>query len=493
MWGMGAGNTYYIKETKPPDDPEYSFTNGIIRLSFDRVGTASYDVKIIDGGTGISPGFTIHGLRLDEETQNAYIVATNAPKWVKETTSIQVAKQWNDSLDHAGQAVTVWLTVTDANGTVRRLKEAVLSSDNNWTARWDNMPKYEEDGVTPVKYGVEETYTPGYYSTVEQKTGQLVVSTKKWVDTTAFENGKVYILKNSSGQALSTLDSAADTGFKWVSVDEARGSPLAQWTASLNWNNVRLTNKAGQTITFYYGNGTPTDFFAYNQIGEDNDRKQYFNHWNTGNGIVFQVNGYYLANTLNSSNKFQNTTDYNQALRIIPATEAGTTETIPVEGLGFMVTNTPLDEETSLTVHKNWVVPPDMESSVYEREQVTVKLFANGEDTGRTATLSLKNGWSVSFKGLPYKDGEGKVISYTVKEIWVSEDWIPEYGEIFASNESVPNYSTTITNTYRTGGPELPSTGSASRLFYILGGLSIMLSSLTYGIGSRRKRERRVK
>ena len=53
-------------------------------------------------------------------------------------------------------------------------------------------------------------------------------------------------------------------------------------------------------------------------------------------------------------------------------------------------------------------------------------------------------------------------------------------------------YHVTFTNTYHTGGPELPSTGSAARLLYVLCGSGIMLGTLVYGIGSRRKRERRT-
>ena len=85
------------------------------------------------------------------------------------------------------------------------------------------------------------------------------------------------------------------------------------------------------------------------------------------------------------------------------------------------------------------------------------------------------------------------MIVYTVDEIWTKEKWSTSYGEIITSSGSPPTYSTTITNTYHPGGPELPSTGTASRLMYILCGSSLMLFSLVYGIGLRRKEERRRK
>ena len=491
MWGMGAGNVYYIRETKPPDDPDYGFPNGLICLTFDKRGNASYNVEIIDDGSGISPGFIVHGFRIDAETQQAYIVATNAPSWVKETTTVEVMKTWGDSLDHSGDSVTVYLTVTDADGTVRRLQEAVISEETEWMAKWENLPKYDRDGKTLIKYGVEESYFSGYYSTVEQKTGQFEISKTQWENADTFENGKVYVLKNSSGQALSTQRSAEDTGFMWISAEEAKTSSLALWTATVSSGTVRLTNKAGQTITFYYGNGSPTDFFALNQHLEDNNRKQFFTFTKVSGGFTLRYNNYYLYSSLNSSQKFQNGTQSSSALVLTPMTEVTETQKTPIEGTGFLISNTPLEKETSVTVKKEWVIPADMDKTIYEEEQVTVQLFADGAYTGRTVTLTLKNSWTATFRGLPYEDSDGKPITYTVKEVQSSDTWIVSYGEIIPLGSSPPNYSTTVTNTYRVGGPLLPSTGSNARLMYMLCGSSLMLGSLIYGILFRRKRERR--
>ncbi len=492
MWGMGAGNTYYIRETKPPDDPDYGFPNGIICLTFDQEGTASYNVKIVDDGEGISPGFIVHGFRIDTETQQAYIVATNAPSWVKETTTVQVLKRWQDSLNHDGTPVTVYLTVTDPDGTVRRLQEAQLSAGNAWLVRWDNLPKYDRDGTTPIRYGVEESYVSGYYSTVERQDGEFEIVRNVWQDVTTFENGKEYILKNSAGQALSTMQSGEDTGYKWVSAEEAKTSFLALWTAAVSGNNVRLTNRAGQTITYYYGNGSPTDFFAWNQKREDNNYKQYLAVTRSGSAVLLGYGRYYLADSMLSNGKYDDTTQSSQALRLTPATAVVITDNVSIEDQGFLVTNTPLEKETALTVLKDWVIPPDMDASAYEKEQVTVKLFANGTDTGRTVTLTLKNGWTATFRGLPYEDSEGNTIVYTVREIAPSEQWAVTYGEVVPSGGSPPLYTVTVTNTYRTGGPPLPTTGSSARLFYPLCGAALMLISLGAGIGLRRRRGRRV-
>jgi hypothetical protein len=99
---------------------------------------------------------------VDDETQQAYIIATNAPKWVKEVTSVETQKFWDDGGDHAGESVTVYLTVHDQDGTVRRLQEAQLNSDNGWNHLWENLPKYH--GGNLITYTVEEVSVPEGYT-----------------------------------------------------------------------------------------------------------------------------------------------------------------------------------------------------------------------------------------------------------------------------------------------------------------------------------------
>jgi len=165
---------------------------------------------------------------------------------------------------------------------------------------------------------------------------------------------------------------------------------------------------------------------------------------------------------------------------------------VPIEDQGFLIENTPLDKETSVSVSKKWVIPPDMNQSIYEEQQITVRLLANGVDTGRTVTLNLKNGWTDVFRGLPYEDMDGQVIEYSVREIIDNDKWAVSYGEVIATNSSPPVYSVKVTNTYRVG-ELLPSTGSPVRMLCILLGSGIMLGSVIYGIVFRRKQERRHK
>ena len=52
-------------------------------------------------------------------------------------------------------------------------------------------------------------------------------------------------------------------------------------------------------------------------------------------------------------------------------------------------------------------------------QSVTVKLLADGKDTGKTLILSEGNGWSGTFTGLD-EYAAGEKIAYTVEEVAVN-------------------------------------------------------------------------
>ena len=73
---------------------------------------------------------------------------------------------------------------------------------------------------------------------------------------------------------------------------------------------------------------------------------------------------------------------------------------------GFTITNT-ITGKVSVPVTKKWIGK--------EADSVTVHLYADGTDTGKSATLNAANQWQYTFANLEqYKDG--KAINYTIKE-----------------------------------------------------------------------------
>ena len=80
---------------------------------------------------------------------------------------------------------------------------------------------------------------------------------------------------------------------------------------------------------------------------------------------------------------------------------------------GYSLTNTHTPEQTNIAVSKVWKDTDDKDE--IRPDNITVKLLANGEDTGKVLVLSEEGKWVGSFTGLDvYKDG--KAIEYTVEE-----------------------------------------------------------------------------
>ncbi len=493
IWGLITGKIYYIRETKPPDKEAFSRAYGIICLALDKRGESSYSVEILpeidENGNEIAPsgGFTVYGFWINEETQEAYISVTNAHEWVEDTTTVQAHKVWGDALDHSGDSVTVYLTVTYPDGTVTRIRKEQLSAKNNWQYSWNNLPKYAEDGVTEITYGIEEAYVPGYSPTIEQvKT--IETTTVKWDNVTAFEDGQVYLLTTNSG-ALATV-SATSGNLRWVEVETAKTLPDALWTAKVSSGKVKFTNGNGQILNFNYGNSSNNRYF-----NATTSQGSYQELTPVKNGAGFRLyctrsNRSYYIGTLNTNGRATATTTASSGQTFTLMTRVTETTRQEAEGLAFRVTNEPLEQETSLKVTKVWDL--GMATGVaYEQSQVTVKLLSNGKDTGRTVTLNLKNGWQDTFWGLPYADAKGVPFTYTVEETWENKDWISSYGKVTLLPGTVPTYEVTVTNTYRLGyGYEMPVTGGAGKTLWVLIGLALMAGALVCGFLLRRKERR---
>lgn len=107
-----------------------------------------------------------------------------------------------------------------------------------------------------------------------------------------------------------------------------------------------------------------------------------------------------------------------------------TVEELPVDGYktsiagdvqnGFTVTNKflpppppPRIEDVSIPVEKVWEDDGNREN--LRPTSVTVRLYADGKDTGKSVVLTEANGWKGRFDALPKYDA-GKRITYTVKE-----------------------------------------------------------------------------
>ena len=493
VWGLSPFRAYYIKEVAPPDDPGYIPSQGVIQLILDKNGLSSDGATIreaVDANGNkipITNGFTIHGFRIDEENQAAYIVITNAQNWVTETTSIYVQKTWNDSEDHTYDAVTVFLNVTDPDGTVRRLREIQLSEENEWEYTWTNLPKFWKDpetgqeSDTPVVYTVSEGYVPGYGHTIRVLEDGMYEEVS-WAESQSFVNGRYYILKTSQG-CLSTVSKISDT-LTFVSEADAKNSSLAIWKATVSNGKVSLENGEGQKLNYYKAGNT-----RYFNVASGQNQTQNFTaqSHNGGLRLYYSDNKNYYVCGLNNRKYAEAKDKSNSALLFYPMERRNISYEVDIDGYGFSIVNTPLTDETALTVTKKWEHPLD-DDTLYEKEQVTFLLLANGVDTNRKETVTLQNNWTVTFSGLPYFDENGEPISYTVVELWENLDWISVMGDVNSSGGSDPTYSTTVINVYRwTNAVVLPATGGIGYPLYILIGMILISAPFVYGFSLRRR------
>ncbi|MCQ2428281.1 MAG: Cna B-type domain-containing protein, partial [Clostridia bacterium] len=114
---------------------------------------------------------------------------------------------------------------------------------------------------------------------------------------------------------------------------------------------------------------------------------------------------------------------------------------------GYSITNTYSPSKTSINIEKIWNDEADHDG--FRPSSVTVKLFADGKDTGKTVVLTAEENWRGVFADLDERtdDGSenGRVIVYTVEEVPV--DGYSSECEVQTDNEG-NEVGFIITNTH---------------------------------------------
>ena len=117
--------------------------------------------------------YTIEEIKVEgyESKVDGYnVINTHIP----ETTELTVVKLWDDGNDFD--------SIRPSSITVRLLADGseygdkmVLNAHNNWTAKWENLPKY--DNGTEIKYTVEEEPVLGYSASYSGIIGNTITIT----------------------------------------------------------------------------------------------------------------------------------------------------------------------------------------------------------------------------------------------------------------------------------------------------------------------------
>ena len=385
-----------------------------IAYTVEEVAVNGYDTAITGDA---SNGFTI----------------TNAHN--PETITLSGAKTWNDADNQDGKrpdSITIRLY---ANGTELKDKAVTVTADDGWKWSFAGLPKYADgkeitytisedavDGYTPAytDFDVTNTYTPEQTS---------ITVTKAWADSNnqdglcpesitvkllADGEATKHTLTLSSGNnwtgTFSGLDKYRDGGEEIVyTIEEVEVSGYDTVISGDASKGFVITNSHTPATTEVSGSKTWDD--ANDQDGKRPDSitiRLYANGKQVDTQTVTAKDDWKWS--------FTNLPKYADGKEI---TYTITEDTVPgytSEVDGYNVTNTYTPDKTSVTVTKAWNDAGNQDG--LRPAEITVKLLADGKDTGKTLTLSKENRWMGIFTDLDeYKDGQ-KIV-YTVEEVSV--------------------------------------------------------------------------
>ena len=283
-----------------------------------------------------------HVAKIVYDTEAAQVGDIQISNTYTQLMDLAVKKVWDDADDQDGMRpdeITIRLL---ANGEEVAGKTLTLNAANDWAGSFSGLPKYENG--QEIVYTIAEDAVPGYTATVD---GFTITNTHT-PETTAVSVEKV-----------------------WDDADDQDGMRPKEITIRLLANGEEV---AGKTLTLNAGNGWSGSFTGLDVYSE-------------GVAIVYTVEEDAVAG-------------YQPQITGNAAT-------------GFTITNTHTPEKTAVSVQKVWNDADDQDGM--RPDAVTVRLLADGQNTGKTLTLNADNDWAGSFSDLDaYK--EGAAIAYTVKE-----------------------------------------------------------------------------
>lgn len=439
-------------------------------------------------------------------------------KYAPKEIDYKVTKVWNDANNQDGkrpESVTVQLykKVGNADPVAVEGKKLTLTAKdktdaNTWVASFTNLPQYEAG--KEITYSIKEVDVPaGYEASV---TGQVVTNThnpdivilsgtKVWKDNNNQDGKrttsvKVQILKNDK-EVVQEIEVSEATGWKFESkaLPKYENGKLIEYKVKevvvKGYTSIITTDKDGKyTITNEY---TPEKIAVSGQKtwidNNDQDRIRpasitvalLANGKETGKtAIATAETGWKYEFT--ELDRYQNGKAIEYTVK-----EVGVPTGYTATETGINVTNTHTPEKTSVKGKKIW--KGDENHKDARPASITVKLFANGKDTGKTAIASEASGWTYEFTGLD-RYQEGKEIPYTVEEVNVPDGYTASVEGYNITNTHTPEKPTpgkpNEPGKPKKGG-ELPNTGSEPNQVALVAGIALL--GLGTGFLARRKKE----
>ena len=368
-----------------------------------------------------------------------------------ERIPVEGSKTWEDNDDQDGvrpQRITIRLK---ADGT--EVDSAVITKEDDWKWKFENLPKCK-DG-RQIDYTITEDSIKDHTPDKTQVTVTKVwndagdqdgirpdaVAVKLLADGTVTSRVLVLHESNHWSGTFTNLDKMK-SGKEIVYTVEENSSEAVTGTDGPGTYAVSVSGdaKKGFTITNIH---TPEKTSVEgSKTWEDNDDQDGVRPQSIK--IRLKADGAEVKSAVVTQEddwkwKFEDLPKYKDGQQIVYTITEDSIEDYTSEVDGFDVTNTHMPEKTQVTVSKAWKDADDQDG--IRPKSVTALLFADGEKTGQTLTLTRDNGWTGSFTDLDAKKG-GQEIVYSVEE---------ETTEVITGEDGAGTYAFTVDGNARKG------------------------------------------
>lgn len=434
-----------------------------------------------------------------------------------ETVDVKATKNWDDANNQDGKRPTKITINLLADGKQVDSKEVQAAADGTWTVEFTKLAKYKAG--KEIKYTITEEAVAEYESTITDFTITNKYApkeidykvTKVWNDANNQDGKRPESVTVQLYKKVGNADPVAVEGKK-LTLTAKEKTDDNTWVAS--FTNLPQY-EAGKEITYsirevdvpagYEASVTgqvvtnthdvETVVLSGTKVWDDNNNQD---GKRTTSVKVQILNGEKVVQEIEVSEKtgwkfeskklpkYENGKEIKYSVKETAMTEYKATITTDKDGK-YTITNEHTPEKTAVKGHKIWKDEDNKDG--IRPASITVKLLADGKETGQTATVSETSGWTYEFTGLD-RYQEGKEIAYTVEEVNVPDGYTASVDGYNITNTHTPEKPTpgkpNEPGKPKKGG-ELPNTGSESSQATLVAGIALL--GLGTGFLARRKKE----
>ncbi|WP_314978407.1 Cna B-type domain-containing protein [uncultured Streptococcus sp.] len=453
-----------------------------------------------------------------EVTGDAASGFTITNSYSPETVDVKATKNWEDANNQDGKRPTKITINLLADGQKVDSKEVQAATDGTWTVEFTKLAKYKAG--KEIKYTVTEEAVAEYESTITDFTITNKYApkeidykvTKVWNDANNQDGKRPESVTVQLYKKVGNADPVAVEGKKltltakektddntWV----ASFTNLPQYEAgkeitySIKEVDVPVGYEAsvtGQVVTNTYN--PETVVLSGTKVWKDNNNQD----GKRTRFVKVQIlkNDKEVVQEIEVSEKtgwkfeskklpkYENGQEIKYTVKEVAVASYETTITSEKDGK-YTITNKHTPLKTTVKGKKIWKDEDNKDG--IRPSSVTVKLLADGKETGQTATVSETSGWTYEFTGLD-RYQEGKEIAYTVEEVNVPDGYTASVEGYNITNTHTPEKPTpgkpNEPGKPKKGG-ELPNTGSESNQAALVAGIALL--GLGTGFLARRKKE----